>query len=76
MPVEHPEGLRVNKGFHPILAKDHPYIFVDACMQAWPDADAQVWTLIDKLAGRGYSDDDIAGMLGENLLRVFEVVWK
>ena len=39
MPVEHPEGLRVNKGFHPILAKDHPYIFVDACMQAWPDAD-------------------------------------
>jgi membrane dipeptidase len=26
-------------GFHPILESDHPYIFIDACMQAWPDAD-------------------------------------
>ena len=26
-------------GFHSILEQDHPYIFVDACMQAWPDAD-------------------------------------
>lgn len=39
MPLEHPPGLRQNKGFHPILERDHPYIFVDACMQAWPDAD-------------------------------------
>lgn len=31
--------LRPNKGFHPILAKDSPYLFIDACMQAWPDAD-------------------------------------
>lgn len=28
-----------NKGFHPILEEDHPYIFIDSCMQAWPDAD-------------------------------------
>jgi membrane dipeptidase len=28
-----------NKGFHPILEKDHPYIFVDTCVQIWPDAD-------------------------------------
>lgn len=28
-----------NKGFHPILEQDHPYIFIDSCMQAWPDAD-------------------------------------
>lgn len=28
-----------NKGFHGILAHDHPYIFIDACMQAWPDAE-------------------------------------
>ena len=28
-----------NKGYHPILEHDHPYIFVDSCMQAWPDAD-------------------------------------
>ena len=28
-----------NKGYHPILERDHPYIFVDSCMQAWPDAD-------------------------------------
>ena len=26
-------------GFHPILEEDHPYIFIDACMQSWPDAD-------------------------------------
>lgn len=26
-------------GFHPILEEDHPYIFIDACMQIWPDAD-------------------------------------
>ena len=31
--------LSDNKGFHPILEKEHPYIFVDACMQFWPDAD-------------------------------------
>lgn len=37
--MDHPEGLRLNKGFHPILEHDHPYTFVDACMQAWPDAD-------------------------------------
>ena len=28
-----------NKGFHPILETDHPYLFIDSCMQAWPDAD-------------------------------------
>ncbi len=28
-----------NKGFHPFLATDHPHIFIDSCMQAWPDAD-------------------------------------
>jgi membrane dipeptidase len=31
--------LRTNKGFHPILERDHPYIWVDTCMQAWPDAE-------------------------------------
>ncbi len=29
----------VNKGFHPVLETDHPYIFIDSCMQIWPDAD-------------------------------------
>src|SRR5690606_31399975 len=28
-----------NKGFHPVLEEDHPYIFIHSCMQAWPDAD-------------------------------------
>jgi membrane dipeptidase len=28
-----------NKGFHPVLEEDHPYIFVDSCVQIWPDAD-------------------------------------
>lgn len=31
--------LRPNKGFQPVLEQDHPYIFIDACMQTWPDAD-------------------------------------
>jgi membrane dipeptidase len=26
------------KGIHPILEKDFPYIFIDSCMQIWPDA--------------------------------------
>jgi membrane dipeptidase len=28
-----------NKGFHPLLEEDHGYIWIDSCMQAWPDAD-------------------------------------
>jgi membrane dipeptidase len=31
--------VRSNKGFHSTLEKDHPYIFIDSCMQAWPDAE-------------------------------------
>ncbi len=27
------------KGIHPILEKDHPYIFIDSCMQIWADAE-------------------------------------
>lgn len=26
------------KGIHPVLEQDHPYIFIDSCMQIWPDA--------------------------------------
>jgi membrane dipeptidase len=33
------EPLRENKGFHPLLERDRPFTFVDACLQAWPDAD-------------------------------------
>ncbi len=29
------------KGIHPILEQDHPYIFIDSCMQIWPDAQFQ-----------------------------------
>lgn len=34
MPKERP-----NRGFHPILEQDHPWTFVDACVQIWDDAD-------------------------------------
>lgn len=37
--MQAPEGLRTNKGFHPILEKENPYLFLDACMQGWRDAD-------------------------------------
>jgi membrane dipeptidase len=26
------------KGIHPVLDRDHPYIFIDSCMQIWQDA--------------------------------------
>ncbi len=32
-------STRDNRGFHPVLENDHEYIFVDTCMQSWPDAD-------------------------------------
>ena len=31
--------VRANKGFHPIVEQAPPHIFVDGCMQVWPDAD-------------------------------------
>lgn len=34
--------LRTNKGFHDVLEREHPYLFIDACAQAWPDADYAV----------------------------------
>ena len=33
------EDVRSNKGFHPLLKAESPYLIVDACMQGWPDAD-------------------------------------
>ncbi|MEW6322408.1 MAG: membrane dipeptidase [Acidobacteriota bacterium] len=30
---------RTHGGFHSVLERDHPYIFIDSCMQMWPDAD-------------------------------------
>lgn len=30
---------RPNRGFHPVLEQEQPYLFVDGCMQIWPDAD-------------------------------------
>ena len=36
------QDVRPNYGFHPVLEKDHPYIFIDACMQAWPDAEYHI----------------------------------
>ena len=32
-------GTRTTGGFHSLLAEDHPYIFIDSCMQIWPDSD-------------------------------------
>jgi membrane dipeptidase len=32
-------SARPHGGFHSRVAADHPYIFVDSCMQIWPDAD-------------------------------------
>lgn len=39
MSVSTDPALRPNKGFHPVLEGTSRYLFIDACMQAWPDAD-------------------------------------
>jgi membrane dipeptidase len=31
--------MRKHGGFHSVLERDHPYVFVDTTMQIWPDAD-------------------------------------
>jgi microsomal dipeptidase-like Zn-dependent dipeptidase len=36
----------------------------------------EVMNVIEKLQQRGYSDEDVGKILGENYLRVFEQVWK
>ena len=32
-------STRPHGGFHSMIETDHPYIFLDSCMQIWPDAD-------------------------------------
>lgn len=39
MSLEANEELRQNKGFHAFLQEPRKRLFVDMCMQAWPDAD-------------------------------------
>lgn len=42
----HQVGTTVDKseinGFHPVLEEDHPFIFIDSCMQAWPDGEYDI----------------------------------
>ena len=30
------------RGVHPVIESDHPYIFIDSCMQSWPDANYSI----------------------------------
>lgn len=36
----------------------------------------KLWNLTDGLVKRGYSEEDIRGILGRNMMRIFETVWK
>lgn len=36
---------------------------------------ARIVNVVDRLAARGYGQEDVRGILGENFLRVFQVVW-
>ena len=39
-PLPHdPLHERPNRGFHPLIEAEQPHIFIDGCMQIWPDAD-------------------------------------
>ena len=33
------QECRTGKMTHSILEEDHPYIYIDSCMQMWPDGD-------------------------------------
>ena len=37
---------------------------------------AEIVSVIERLGARGYADDDVRKILGENLLRVFDAVWR
>src|SRR5690606_25138821 len=37
---------------------------------------AQINDLVDRFKTRGYTDDDVHAILGQNMLRVFDAVWK
>ena len=37
--AEAQEQCPSGKAVHSILERDHPYIYIDSCMQMWPDAD-------------------------------------
>jgi membrane dipeptidase len=39
MPPRQSSPQRPHGGVHSILERDHPHIFIDACMQIWADAD-------------------------------------
>lgn len=80
------------KGIHPVLEKDHPYIFKDVTgiynkhitsnirspmrMVDGFSNYAEVLNFIEKLKKHGYSENDVRKILGGNYLRVFSKVWK
>ena len=36
------QACDAGKAVHSILDQDHPYIYIDSCMQMWPDADLEL----------------------------------
>jgi len=40
------------------------------------DMPEKLWNLTAGLVKRGYSEEDIRGILGRNMMRIFETVWK
>ena len=62
--------------------------FIDARPDEWPGKDQGLWEplacfeveqlpeLTDLMLRRGYSDEDVRGILGGNWLRVCREVWK
>ena len=34
-----PQACDAGKAVHTVLEEDHPYIYIDSCMQMWPDGD-------------------------------------
>ena len=37
--AEAQEACPSGKAVHTVLERDHPYVYIDSCMQMWPDAD-------------------------------------
>lgn len=81
------EGVFVGeKGKEASVAYDAKYPQVIACWMTGDPSPGEAYTrdlgsyiqvpnITKGLVGRGYSDQDIKKILGENFLRVFEIVW-
>jgi membrane dipeptidase len=67
--------LTGNRGFHPVLEVEQPYIFIDTCVQIWPDAALEnahrhgvTAIALTAWNPHGYFEDAVKGIMYGHLL--------